>query len=390
MKILGLCAGDPQSPRSYSGSLRRLLSALDARGDLLTAMDVDRGRPWRWRSVLGQIRLRRRTRAARLLSRWTAFEIERRSERARHLLRKVPTAQAVLLYGTDFFPARPGESPGVPVGAGLDCTFAQLARSSEWHFDDLTPLEVETCIESQRRVFERCDWLFPRTEWCAQSLEDDYGIPRRRIVVTGAGPNLDISPGLRRHHDGATLLFVGRDWARKSGPLVVDAFHLAKRSIPSLRLIVVGPPMRGSRADGVEWLGPLDGPEQSKLAELFSTASLLVAPSRFEPFGIALLEAMQAGCPVISLDRGAAREIFVSGEHGERIAEPEPRILAKAIVDWLSDRDRLDRAGLAAQRWVLQHFGWHRAAERIAQAFGRSSLRADPRVGLLEGESAQR
>lgn len=315
----------------------------------------------------------RRISGTQLLAAWSARAVEARSRRAATLLieAKSQGATAALLYGTNFFPAEPGRRAAVPVGAAMDATFAQLARSGEGWFARLTPLEVAACVERQRRVFEQCDWIFPRSEWCARSVADDYKIPPSRIVVTGAGANIDEPVPERKGYDGETILFAGRDWNRKNGPLVLSAFSLARRVMPELKCIIVGPsaPAGGAAQDGVLWLGPLDGKNRARLLQLYSEASLFVFPSRFEPFGVVLLEAMTAGCPVITLDRCAAPEIVVNRVTGTRLAGDEPHSLAEAMLYWLSDRERLAAAGRAARERVARFYTWDIAARRIVNTF---------------------
>lgn len=368
-QILGLSSGAPLSRRTFSGSARQLFLALQRRGVLHGASDVDLPRPLRLATRALEVVRSRRVAAHRLRARWSSVDVELRSRRAAARLSGAGATSA-LLYGTDFFPAVDGGRASVPVGAALDATFAQIARAGEHDFAHLTPLEVSDCVARQRSVFDRCDVLLPRTEWCAASLEEDYGVPYGRLVVTGAGPNFDEAPAVRDGYDGRTLLFVGRDWQRKNGPLVLDAFRAARRARPELRLVVVGPPGEPLREDGVEWIGALDGARRGELRALFARASLYLCPSRFEPFGIALLEAMASGCPVVSLDRGAAREIVEDGRTGSLLPDDAPSTLASAILDWTSDADRLAAAGERCRAAVDRRWGWDRAARRVEEALG--------------------
>jgi glycosyltransferase involved in cell wall biosynthesis len=348
---------------------------------------------WRRReTLLRHVVKTRRVGAARLMADWSDASIEASSARAEEILVRAENATAVLLYGTNYFPARGAERARVPVGAALDTTFAQLARMGEGWFQWLTPAQTKVCVEHQRNILLRCDALFPRSRWCLQSLIEDYGADPQRCVVTGAGPNWDHPPAARPgERDGRTLLFVGRDWIRKGGPLVLDAFRLARRARPDLRLVVVGPALPDPREPGVEWLGPLDGPRREELLHWYQRASLYLCVSRAEPFGIALLEAMASGCPVVALDRGAAKEIVRDGETGTLLAEAEPWAVARAIQHWLSDPAAWAIASATARTWVSQNYSWEFAAERIARAFdGREARAQDPRPAEERSDGAAR
>lgn len=318
----------------------------------------------------------RRVKGTQLIAQWSQAAIRTRSAQATRLLqmemanRGGARPEAALMYGTNFFPER---SHGIPVGAALDATFAQLARSRESWFGLLKSNETEYCIERQREILERCQWLFPRSEWCARSLMEDYGVPREKIVVTGAGPNFDEPPPERKGYDGRTLLFVGRDWARKNGALVVEAFRRARMKRSDIILKIVGPsvPPRGETkcVAGVEWIGSLDGERRGELLKLYSEASLLLFPSRFEPFGIAMLEAMAAGCPVIAKADFAAPEVIVEGRTGSLLSHDDPELLASKILYWLDHPEALARAGAEARRVVRESYNWDVAARRVISAF---------------------
>jgi len=373
LRILGLCSGDPTSRRSFSGSARQLFLALDGLGSLAGAVDVDLSRPASLATRALELARSRRAPAHRLRARWSPLAVELRSARAERRLAR-SDADAVLMYGTDFFPAGRGARATLPVGAALDATFAQIARAGEHDFGRLTPLEVEACVAQQRDILERCTVLFPRTHWCAASLEEDYGIPHDRLVVTGAGTNFDLDLPERAPHDGRTVLFVGRDWQRKNGPLVLDAFRIARKARPDLRLQVIGPAGLAVDEPGVEWVGALDGERRDELQRRYLEASLFLCPSRFEPFGIAILEAMSAGCPAVALDRGAAREIIDDGVTGSLLRDDEPAALAEVILSWTSDLHRLESAGARARRVVEEKWGWDRAALRVEEGLHSGGL----------------
>jgi starch synthase len=381
VRIVALCQGDPGSRRAFSGSARQLFRALARRGSLARAFDVDLSPLRRLvHRALAAVEARRFG-ATELRAAWSPRGVSERSRVAATTLARLHASEhdAVLLYGTNLHPElAPGPvtrtARPLPTGAALDATFAQLARSREGWFATLSRGEIERAVALQRDVFERCDLLFPRTEWCAASLMKDYGISLQRIVVTSAGSNLDVPPAPRRSNDGRTILFVGRDFERKNGPLVLAAFRAARERRADLRLVVVGPPpveltrhlVSGGRS-GVELVGPVEDGE--RMRALYEEASLFVMPSRFEPFGVALIEALSAGVPVITLDTDPAREIVVDGALGTLLPREDQALLTEAMLDWLGDRERLRVVGEAAQRHVREHFTWDRAAERVAGAF---------------------
>jgi alpha-1,3-rhamnosyl/mannosyltransferase len=97
--------------------------------------------------------------------------------------------------------------------------------------------------------------------------------------------------------------------------------------------------------------------EKVELAELYRRAGALILPSRYEGFGVPVLEAMASGTPVVLSDDEALREVAGdAGVYGE---------LADSVRRALADRERYGRAGLerAAQ------FTWEESARRTAGVY---------------------
>jgi glycogen(starch) synthase len=166
------------------------------------------------------------------------------------------------------------------------------------------------------------------------------------------------------------VLGLGRVVRKKGFDLLLEAFARLAPQRPGLGLVVGGDgPEREALAARVHELG-LDGRvllpgslSRAQVAWAMANASVFVLPSRVEPFGIVVLEALRAGRPVVVSTHGGATEI-VRDEREGLAADPfDPDALATAIARTLDEdalRERLTSAGEVRVR----AFDWPRVADR--------------------------
>jgi glycosyltransferase involved in cell wall biosynthesis len=197
-----------------------------------------------------------------------------------------------------------------------------------------------------------------------------WAIPRDRIVVAHHGPGqfcrggvdgLDAGigtwTGSSRH-----FLYVGDDEPRKNLDLLLEAHRLQReRERASLPLVLAG---RADRTGPGLHLEPEPGPE--RLRELYAEAAALVHPSRYEGFGLTLLEAMATGVPVVTVDSPGAREVcadapvYVDGEDPQALADQLQRVAGDGrLRRELSERGRVRAAA----------FSWESAARAHIEAY---------------------
>jgi len=208
------------------------------------------------------------------------------------------------------------------------------------------------------RSVRRARHVFAISARTKRDLVDVYGTDEGKITVTPLAPDPDFRPA--GEHD-SFLLFVSAIEPRKQPLAAIDAANAVGR-----KLIVVGPPKDAELAAelarrGADVRGYVP---KEELVHLYQSAACLVFPSRYEGFGLPVVEAMACGTPVVAAPEPALQE--VAGDAGIFTHD-----LAEGITRALSERDRLAAAGIERAKT----FTWEETARLTADVY-RSVLAA--------------
>ncbi len=211
------------------------------------------------------------------------------------------------------------------------------------------------------RFLDRCTSAYTANSRAVADFYRGRGrFPPRKVHVIhngiDTGRYAGISPGNRREH--LVIGSVGRLAKQKGYSTLVQAARLVLNELPSARFVVVGPDAHRteSERDVVENLIAGLGLEgRFELAKPVGDVGLFLAgldifvlPSRWEGFGLAVVEAMAAGLPVVSTRVGGIPEVVEEGEDGILVPPDDPGALAGALVKLAADpalRLQMGRAG---------------------------------------------
>jgi len=212
----------------------------------------------------------------------------------------------------------------------------------------------------------KADRVIADSEESKKIVVEKYGVDESKVrVIVKEGVNMNqFKPG---SCEGNIVLFVGRLHERKGVDLLLSVFkEVLKEEEAILRIVGSGEKekeliVQAERLGilkNVEFLGYLP---DSKMQKQYSEASIFVSPSRYEGFGIVLLEALASGLPLVVTKTGISSKVVENGKNGFLV---DYKNMGKAIVKLLRDHKLRRQMGLRS-REIATNYSWDRAAQRM-------------------------
>lgn len=221
------------------------------------------------------------------------------------------------------------------------------------------------------------------SRWTARRLVERFGLPVDRIVV--AEPGVDGAPWSAGSADGGNLLCVGAMTPTKGQDLLVSALvsltRLPWRCVlagstdvePGFAAEVRRQVTDGALSGRVELAGPL---HPDDLAAQYARADLLVLPSRSETYGMAVIEALARGVPVLASDVGGVPDTLgrtPTGDVPGLLVAPDPVSLGTALRSWLTDPGLRRRLRSAARERAAGLPRWDDTVARVGAALAEAA-----------------
>jgi len=201
------------------------------------------------------------------------------------------------------------------------------------------------------------------------------GVEEGKVTVIPNGVNLNEMEKFRNNamHLPDTIVFAGRmDIQHKGLDILLQALSILvhQRHIKA-KLYLAGPEVGSSYAklfrlaqqyDVLSNMVILGTLKRTSLLKLISDSTLLVLPSRIEPFGIVILEAMALGTPVVASAVGGIPELLSGGRLGMLVKPEDPYCLADGMQQILLDRNKFRKYSEIALEGV-KAYSWDKIAE---------------------------
>jgi len=261
---------------------------------------------------------------------------------------------------------------------GLDMA-AHLAKAGSWK--ERYYNVVFFPLMMQAMVARRVDGLITASEAGKEQIVRSFGVDSRRIHLVHTGVDLEsFCPDPNVPRDPLRILFVGNAQdPRKGIRVLLEAMRLLP---PSVRLNIVdqGEPEKTYAPQLVAALG-LTGRVHftgrlslEELVAQYRRASVLVLPSRFEGFGLPVVEALGCATPVVVTQAGSLPEVVGKDQGGLLVPPEDPGALASAIHRLLCNPEMAMEMGRLGRKRMEELFSWERTAANTVEVYKRARL----------------
>ena len=237
---------------------------------------------------------------------------------------------------------------------------------------DFTPLKNEISkkdISRRAAIVDEwtkdCRGIFTMSSYLARDFTDRLGVPEKKVHCVGGGCNVDISGIDGSQRNGNRFLFVGRDWERKNGPLVAEAFARFHEKYPQTELYILGPaaePPYIKEMDGIHFIGATSYRETLKY---YNLCDFFVMPSKCEAYGLVFGEALIFGLPCIAKNAFAMPEFIEEDHNGYLIQHDDVDELCRTMEKLLVNGNRLKNNVEKNRQYYMERYSWKTVAKKI-------------------------
>jgi glycosyltransferase involved in cell wall biosynthesis len=268
----------------------------------------------------------------------------------------------------------------VPIVVSLDVTPLLMAPYSQWYLDrpprrNLFVRQIKERLV--RSLYHDATKILPWSNLVFRSLQASYMVPASKMQIVP--PSIDLRfwslPGRRNGHDAQTskrtnVLFVGADFERKGGDLLLEAAH--RDDLTGCDIHIVTKSYCGCPPPNVFIHADLE-PNSPGLVRLFRNADMFVLPTRADFSPYAVVEAMAMGLPVITTSVGALSELVHEGVNGFVIPSGNVSLLADRMKALCVDRELRHRMGDQGRTYAEGHHDLETSADTVISLMKRSA-----------------
>lgn len=271
----------------------------------------------------------------------------------------------------------------VPSIVSIDATPAQIDALGRFYEHPQGPGWMERAKwQLNRSCFRAASHVVAWSAWAKQGLVEEYDVPAEKVTVVPPGVTLEewMRPEARRREEGPVkILFVGGDFRRKGGYLLLEAFRELRALGVELHLVTRD---QVSVEPGVSVYNDMQ-PNSAALKALYHSCHIFALPTYGETLGLVFSEAGAAGMATVATRLAAIPEIVQDGNTGLTVPVDDTAALHNALRLLVEQPELRLSMGERAIAHVRQAYDAQKNARRLLDL-----IKAEADKGKLKGRAA--
>ena len=259
----------------------------------------------------------------------------------------------------------------IPICYYSDATVAVLFDL--YDFSGFSSFSIKESNQIEQRAIQKSKTQVFSSKWAFDSAKFDYNATNPFIVKMGA--NIDVDPPQenitqKTYEPVLKLLFIGVDWKRKGGEIVLETLNKLDEKGYDVHLTVVGciPPKENPKMTVIPNLNKNIKEEMLVFEDLLKASHLLFLPTRAECYGIAFCEANAFGLPVISTNTGGVSSVIEDGVNGFLLPlSATSEDYCMVIENLINDKDKLKKLAKSSREKYDKELNWHQWGKKIKE-----------------------
>ncbi len=236
---------------------------------------------------------------------------------------------------------------------------------ANYFYPDINPRQYvrsSSFIKTEKKLYLSALRCFTMSSNIAKMLVKEYCVPESKVKCVYSGSNVELDNKTNQNtYDNKTILFVGLEWDRKGGPILVKTFEKVLIEVPDAQLIIIGCNPKIHEESNISVLGKL---KLDELPQYFNHASVFCMPTLREPFGLVFVEAMTYGLPIVANNIGALPDMVTNGVNGYLINNNIDEY-AKVLIELLNNPQKCKNMGENGAKIANELYTWDEVGKKL-------------------------
>lgn len=256
----------------------------------------------------------------------------------------------------------------------IDCSvdYVLRTRKSDNNFKKFIPMNtnrkhslLKYRSKNANVFYKKCKGIFTMGKWLEEDLIKNTNIESEKVHCVGGGCNIPVELIDDSQKEGNKILFVGKDFERKGGTIVLEAFEVLNRKFPNkYELYIAGPEVLNSRYKLSKNIHFVGRKTMKELSEYYNKCDIFVMPSYYEAYGIVFGEALIYGLPCIGRRAFSMKDFIEDGVNGYLIDEDNAVELAQMMYNLIND-NKIRNNVKANREMYINQYSWDNVAKRM-------------------------